>query len=146
MRRAAFALGAGGAGAAACVGAYNISRQHSRPMASYSQRMSLVPPGRDSIVPDSNISSQTVRQISSGSLTGFAAGVVVAIFSRTLALVGGLVTLVLHVAARQGIDIPGMVGADAILKRLHLWERTQSNPWFVSSFALTFTLAAFVRL
>lgn len=54
--------------------------------------------------------------------------------------------LVPQVAARQGIDIPHMVGADTVLKKLNLWERTQNNPWFVSSFALTFTLAAFVRL
>lgn len=70
MRRAALALGAGGASAAVCMGAYNLSRQYPRPMALSSQRMSLLSSGSDSIVPDSNISPQTVRQISSGSLSG----------------------------------------------------------------------------
>ncbi|KAK0384780.1 hypothetical protein NLU13_7258 [Sarocladium strictum] len=146
MRRAALALGAGGASAAVCMGAYNLTRQYPRPALYSLQRMSLMPSERASVAPDSNISSETVRQISSGSITGFAAGVIVAIFSRTLAILGGLTTLFMHLAARQGLDIPRMVGADTILKKLHLWERTQSNPWFVSAFALTFTLAAFVRL
>lgn len=73
MRRTALAIGAGGASAAVCMGAYNLTRQQSRPLAYSSQRMSLMPAGRDSIVPDSNISSETVRQISSGSLAGVSA-------------------------------------------------------------------------
>ncbi|KND92829.1 hypothetical protein TOPH_02572 [Tolypocladium ophioglossoides CBS 100239] len=98
--------------------------------------------------PGSSLSPQLVRQVSSGSLAGFAAGFFVALFSRTLVFLGGLLAVSLHIASCWGLGVPRLAGINQ-----QRWPGLSSvgrlgadNPWFTSSFALTFILAAFVRL
>ncbi|KAF4120258.1 histone H3 [Geosmithia morbida] len=92
------------------------------------------------------MSPQAVRQISKGSFTGFTAGLVVAIFSRTLASLGGLVALAIYVAGRYGIDIAQTLGIKKFVDTPSWWRRLGRCPLFTTSFAVTFTLAAFARL
>jgi hypothetical protein len=55
-----------------CCCAHNFS-QHQIPFTQpfpLAQRLSILPPGRDTAIPDANISPRTVQQISTGSLSG----------------------------------------------------------------------------
>jgi len=94
----------------------------------------------------SRISAQAVQQFSSGSLAGLCTGVVVALFSRTLVFLGSFFALTVYVASRYGIDLPRMLGVRRLVKQPAWWHKLEQSPWFTGSFALTFALAAFVRL
>ncbi|KAI5457920.1 hypothetical protein BGZ63DRAFT_407973 [Mariannaea sp. PMI_226] len=106
------------------------------------------------------LSPDTVAQISSGSVTdtsgsllrlafmllGFGVGLVVTVFSRTLAFLTGLVGLCLHVASRAGLDVPRVLGIQKYLDGNELWEKSKGKPWFTASFLATFLLATVVRI
>ncbi|KAF4467575.1 fun14 family [Fusarium albosuccineum] len=140
--RVAFRAMAAGVGPAACVGTFIATRPIIRCDA---PTLATGPPPRRR-QPSLDVSPDTVRQLSSGSVTGFGVGVVVALFSRTLALLSGLIALSLHIASRYGLDIPRTLGLDKYLNRSALWVRSKKNPLFTASFLVTFILAAFVRL
>ncbi|KAF4333041.1 histone H3-like centromeric cse-4 [Fusarium beomiforme] len=92
-----------------------------------------------------DIPPDTVRQLSSGSIAGFGVGVVVTLFSRTLAFFTGLIAFSIHVAARWGLDIPRTLGLEKLLKS-SIWNKSKDRPLFTASFLVTFILATFVRL
>ncbi|WZH43169.1 FUN14 family [Fusarium acuminatum] len=77
---------------------------------------------------------------------GFGVGVVVALFSRTLAFLAGLVAFSVHVASRWGLDIPRTLGLEKLLKNSSIWNKSKNRPVFTASFLVTFILATFVRL
>ncbi|KAM5353751.1 hypothetical protein ACJ41O_000401 [Fusarium nematophilum] len=140
--RVAFRAMAAGIGPAACVGTFIATRPVIRcdaPAFATGQPHQRRRPSFD-------VSPETVRQVSSGSVTGFGVGVVVALFSRTLALLSGLIALSIHVASRYGLDIPRTLGFDKYLNRNALWIKSKKNPLFTAAFLVTFILAAFVRL
>ncbi|KAJ4175105.1 hypothetical protein NW754_005524 [Fusarium falciforme] len=130
-----------GVGPAACVGAFVATRPVIR---CDGPTLATGPPRRRQ--PSLDISPDTVRQLSSGSVAGFGVGVLVGLFSKTLALLTGLVALSIHIASRYGLDITRTLGIDKYLNRSALWARSKKNPLWTSSFLVTFILAAFVRL
>ncbi|KAM0247678.1 hypothetical protein ACHAP5_003925 [Fusarium lateritium] len=143
---------------ATCVGAFIATRPVIRCDA---PTLATGPPPRRSRSLD--VSPDTVRQLSSGSIAGllslpdislshtqqflgFGVGVVVALFSRTLAFLAGLVAFSVHVASRWGLDIPRTLGLEKLLKKSSIWNKSKNRPLFTASFLVTFILATFVRL
>ncbi|CAI6082151.1 unnamed protein product [Clonostachys chloroleuca] len=77
---------------------------------------------------------------------GFGCGLIIAIFSRTLAFLGSILAVSVYVTSRYGIDLPQILGIKKFLLKSSVWRKLGGSPWFTASFALTFTLAAFVHL
>ncbi|CVL01890.1 uncharacterized protein FMAN_08021 [Fusarium mangiferae] len=125
---------------ATCVGAFIATRPVIRCDA---PTLATGPPSRRRPL---DVSPDTVRQLSSGSVAGFGIGVVVALFSRTLALLTGLIAFSIHVASRWGLDIPRTLGIEKLLKKSSVWNKSKERPLFTASFLVTFILATFVRL
>lgn len=157
----------------------------------------------------SRLSPEVVQQISSGSVagqysplallmpfrtiqscmcfdnllsTGLLAGLVTALFSRTLVFLGGAIALSFHVrifcsaclwnpvrwwtwksstkqasflisyvltsqfASRYGLDLSHAVGIDRIPGVSAIFQAGAQKPWFTSTFATMYILAAFCRL
>ncbi|KAL7787013.1 hypothetical protein V8C37DRAFT_391140 [Trichoderma ceciliae] len=93
------------------------------------------------------LSPDIIRQLSSGSIVGFSTGLVVSIFSRTLVLIGGVLTACYHLASSYKLGLPRIISFHKFLtEKVPLFKYGTRNGWFVASFALTFVLAAFVRL
>jgi hypothetical protein len=95
---------------------------------------------------ETKLSPRMVQQLSSGSLAGFCAGLVVAVFSRTLVILGTLFAFTILVASRYGLDLPQVLGVKRFVKGSPWWATIEQKPWFTASFTTTFALAAFVRL
>lgn len=85
-----------------------------------------------------------VKDVSQGSIYGFGCGLVVGFFSQALTLVAGLTMFTLHVLQRWGLDIPRLLGVKEKLNSAVL-NRPLGHAVFRLTFAVTFTLAAFVR-
>ncbi|KAK4176081.1 hypothetical protein QBC36DRAFT_188350 [Triangularia setosa] len=90
------------------------------------------------------LDSEIIRQLSSGSLSGFVAGLLISVFSKTLVLLAGIGMLTIQVASRSGLDL---------VKYLRLRERFQGSrvlaalnqhTAFKLSFAVAFALSAFM--
>ncbi|KAK2023846.1 FUN14 family protein [Colletotrichum zoysiae] len=90
------------------------------------------------------LSPDAMRQLSSGTLSGFGAGLLVGFLSHTLVLLTGLVMFTFYLAHRYGLDLPRLLGVRERLNKAVL-TRPFHNVVFRLSFAATFTLAAFVR-
>ncbi|KAG6042927.1 hypothetical protein E4U17_001166 [Claviceps sp. LM77 group G4] len=93
----------------------------------------------------SHLKQDTVHQISSGSVAGFLAGVATALLSQTLCIIGSVIVISFYVSSRYGLGsaLPRFVrvpGAHAI------YQAGIENPWFVFTFASTYTLSAFMHL
>ncbi|CAH0020225.1 unnamed protein product [Clonostachys rhizophaga] len=88
---------------------------------------------------------QVIKLIASFAL-GFGCGLIIAIFSRTLAFLGSILAVSIYVTSRYGIDLPQILGIKKFLLKSSVWRKLGGSPWFTASFALTFTLAAFVHL
>ncbi|KAH6893597.1 hypothetical protein B0T10DRAFT_482658 [Thelonectria olida] len=141
--RATFRAVAAGIGPAACAGSLLANRRAIRCDA---PSLAASPPPRHRRSPTLDLSPETVAQISSGSVAGFGVGLVVTLFSRTLAFLSGLVGLCLHIASRSGVDVPRMLGVQKYLDGNELWEKTKGKPWFTASFLATFLLATVMRI
>ncbi|GKU02872.1 histone H3 centromeric protein cse-4 [Fusarium langsethiae] len=125
---------------ATCVGAFVATRPVIRCDA---PTLATGPPRRNRSF---DVSPDTVRQLSSGSIAGFGIGVVVALFSRTLAFLAGVVAFSIHLASRWGLDIPRTLGIEKLLMKSSIWNKSKNRPLFTVSFLATFILATFVRL
>ncbi|KPM36892.1 hypothetical protein AK830_g9670 [Neonectria ditissima] len=141
--RMAFRAVAAGIGPAACAGSFLVNR---RAIRCDSPGLAASSPPRRRRPSALDVAPETVNQVSSGSVAGFATGLVVALFSRTLALFSGLFAVSLHIAARYGWDVTRILGIRKLLEGSALWEKTKGKPWFTTSFLVTFILAAFVHL
>ncbi|CAM1510301.1 Fc.00g006360.m01.CDS01 [Cosmosporella sp. VM-42] len=136
----AFAMGIG---PAACVGSFAV---HRRTIRCDSASFVSSPPARQRSSSSWEPSPETVRQVSGGSLAGFGTGLVVAIFSRTLAILGSLLALSIHIASRYGWDVSRLVPIDKFPGGSSIWKKYKGKPWFTLSFIVTFMLAAFAHL
>ncbi|KAH7144659.1 hypothetical protein B0J13DRAFT_555742 [Dactylonectria estremocensis] len=141
--RVAFRALATGIGPAACASSFLVNRRaiqcDTHPLAASS-------PSRQRRPSPVDLSPEVVSQLSSGSVLGFGTGLVLALFSRTLALLSGLFAISLHIASRYGYDVSRMLGIRKLLDGNALWEKSKGRPWFTVSFLMTFLLAAFVHL
>ncbi|KAF5499488.1 histone H3-like centromeric protein hH3v [Colletotrichum fructicola] len=82
--------------------------------------------------------------LSSGSMFGFGAGLLVGFLSHTLVLLAGLTIFAFYLANRYGIDLPQLLGLKERFNTVAS-NKPFRNSVFRLSFAATFTLAAFVR-
>ncbi|TGO42167.1 hypothetical protein BHYA_0011g00010 [Botrytis hyacinthi] len=91
------------------------------------------------------LDSKTVSQISSGSIVGLGAGLAVSTFSRSLALIIGLMVVGIQWASSHGLDIVPTDRIQRYIKHVDLRSLMEENVAFKVSFGTTFAMAAFMR-
>ncbi|KAI0382661.1 hypothetical protein F5Y04DRAFT_41410 [Hypomontagnella monticulosa] len=101
--------------------------------------MSSRPPVKEKLDPE------LLKQLSSGSVTGFVSGVIISIFSRTLVLLLGLSVVILQVASRCGIDLVQQLKLKQRLGNSRILAALEKNPAFKLSFGLFFAMSAFMQ-
>ncbi|KAN0103492.1 hypothetical protein V8E51_011805 [Hyaloscypha variabilis] len=96
-------------------------------------------------VVNGNLNPAAVRQISSGSIIGLCAGLVVSTFSRSLTLILGLLVVGVQWASSYGIHIIPYNRLQKYVTSIDLRSAVQDNVAFKLSFGTTFALAAFMQ-
>ncbi|KAF7874966.1 hypothetical protein EAF04_002139 [Stromatinia cepivora] len=91
------------------------------------------------------LNPKAVRQISSGSIIGLGAGLAVSTFSRSLALIIGLMIVGLQWASSHGLNLIPTDRIQRYIKHVNLRSAIQENVAFKVSFGTTFAMAAFMR-
>ncbi|TEY39864.1 hypothetical protein BOTCAL_0449g00010 [Botryotinia calthae] len=91
------------------------------------------------------LDSKTVGQISSGSIVGLGAGLAVSTFSRSLALIIGLMVVGIQWASSHGLNIIPTDRIQRYIKHINLRSLMEENVAFKVSFGTTFAMAAFMR-
>ncbi|KAG9246374.1 hypothetical protein BJ878DRAFT_497381 [Calycina marina] len=91
------------------------------------------------------IDSKAVRQISAGSIIGLVSSLTVSKFSKTLAILLGLIVVGVQVAASYGINVTPYGRLQKYVKSIDLRSAVQDNVAFKLSFGSTFALAAFMQ-
>lgn len=90
------------------------------------------------------LNAEVIKQLSSGSLTGFALGLVVSLFSKVLVLFIGLGITASQLASRLlGINVLDILKLRKRVDSSKILSSLNKNPVFKLSFGLTFALAAF---
>jgi len=105
------------------------------------------PHGRNAqtpVVRGGRLNPRAVRQISSGSIIGLCAGVLVSTFSKSLALLIGLGVVGIQVLSSYGINIIPYSKLQKYVTSIDLRSTVQDNVAFKISFGITFALAAFM--
>ncbi|KAH8598066.1 hypothetical protein B0O99DRAFT_53631 [Bisporella sp. PMI_857] len=113
------------------------------------------------VVQRGRLSPKAVRQFSSGSIIGLCAGLAVSTFSKSLALLIGLLVIgvqvilmsivtplwlnVTQVAAHYGINVIPYSLPQRYITSIDIRSAVQDNAAFKLSFGSTFTLAAFMQ-
>lgn len=96
------------------------------------------PRRKDGLNPD------MVKQLSTGSLSGFVAGLLVSVFSRTLVLLAGIGLVLIQVASRYGIDVVEQFGLKQRVKSSRILAALNHHAAFKLSFGVAFALSAFM--
>lgn len=113
------------------------------PMATVSESFKTY--SRDAKVPvfrDGRPNPQAYRQISAGSIAGLLGGVAVSTFSKTLAMLFGLLVFGVQYMASQGYNIIPTTKLQRYVKGIDLRSAVEDNVAFKLSFGLTFALAS----
>merc|ERR1712093_50677 len=97
------------------------------------------------VVREGRLNESAVRQISSGSIIGLCAGLAVSTFSRSLALILGLLVVGVQYASNHGINIIPYNRLQRYVTSIDLRSAVQDNVAFKISFGTTFALAAFMH-
>ncbi|KAK4238592.1 hypothetical protein C8A03DRAFT_33407 [Achaetomium macrosporum] len=90
------------------------------------------------------LDAETIKQLSGGSLSGFFAGLLVSVFSKTLVLLAGIGMVVIQVAARNGIDLVAYLRLKDRAKSSRILAALNRHMAFKLSFAVAFALSAFM--
>ncbi|KAL2164052.1 hypothetical protein VTH06DRAFT_3266 [Thermothelomyces fergusii] len=96
-------------------------------------------PGRKDL-----LDAETIKQLSSGSLSGFFAGLLVSVFSKTLVLLAGISMVLIQVAARSGIDLVATLRLKERASTSRILAMLNQHAAFKLSFALAFAISAFM--
>ncbi|KAK6849001.1 hypothetical protein PG995_012834 [Apiospora arundinis] len=86
-----------------------------------------------------------LRQLSGGSVSGFLAGLLVSVFSKTLVLLLGIFVVIVQVAARYGVDLVDQLRVKQRVKNSRVLEALRKDPAFKLSFGFFFAASAFLR-
>jgi len=86
-----------------------------------------------------------VRQISSGSIIGLCTGLLVSTFSKSLALILGLLVVGVQWASSYGINVIPYNRLQKYFTSIDLRSAVQDNVAFKLSFGTTFAMAAFME-
>ncbi|KAK4143876.1 uncharacterized protein C8A04DRAFT_28447 [Dichotomopilus funicola] len=90
------------------------------------------------------LNPDTVKQLSGGSLAGFAAGLLVSVFSKTLVLLAGIGMVVIQVAARNGMNLISMFKLKERANTSRILALLNRHTAFKLAFAVAFSLSAFM--
>ncbi|KAI1812854.1 hypothetical protein GGS20DRAFT_512670 [Poronia punctata] len=86
-----------------------------------------------------------MKQLSGGSVTGFLAGLLVSVFSRTLVLLLGVSVVIVQIAAKYGINIVDQLRLKQRLGNSRVRAALEKDPLFKVSFGIFFALSAFMQ-
>lgn len=100
---------------------------------------------RTPVVRNGGLNPSAVRQISSGSIIGLCAGILVSTFSRPLALLLGLMVVGVQWASSYGINVIPYDRLQKYFTSIDVRSSVQDNVAFKLSFGTTFALAAFMH-
>ncbi|KAK3939956.1 hypothetical protein QBC46DRAFT_386719 [Diplogelasinospora grovesii] len=89
------------------------------------------------------LSPEVIKQLSGGSLSGFAIGVLVSVFSKTLVLLLGLGIVAIQVASRYGINLVDTLKLRKRFSSSKILSALDRHAAFKLAFGLTFALSAF---
>ncbi|MCJ1275609.1 hypothetical protein MMC21_003412 [Puttea exsequens] len=95
------------------------------------------------IVKDGRLNPQAYGQVSAGSICGLLGGMAVSTFSKTLALLFGMLVLGVQFLAQRGYNIIPTSKIQKYVKGIDLRSAIEDNAAFKLSFGTTFMLAAF---
>jgi len=101
---------------------------------------------RTPVLRNGRLNPGAVRQISSGSIIGLCSGLLVSTFSRSLALLIGLLVVGVQWASSYGISVIPYNRLQKYVTSIDLRSAVQDNVAFKLSFGTTFALAAFMQL
>ncbi|KAL2270456.1 hypothetical protein VTJ83DRAFT_2640 [Remersonia thermophila] len=87
-----------------------------------------------------------VRELSMGSVSGFVAGLLVSVFSKTLVLLAGIGIVVVQVAAKSGIDLVAYLKLKERANLSRILATLNRHAAFKLSFGLAFAMSAFMSL
>ncbi|KAK3905107.1 hypothetical protein C8A05DRAFT_31103 [Staphylotrichum tortipilum] len=90
------------------------------------------------------LDAETIKQLSGGSLSGFAAGLLVSVFSKTIVLLAGIAMMVIQVAAHNGVDLVTSLQLRKRLNSSRILAALDQHTAFKLAFGLAFTLSAFM--
>ncbi|CAL3965655.1 hypothetical protein PZA11_002547 [Diplocarpon coronariae] len=102
-------------------------------------------PAKVPVVREGRLNARAVRQVSAGSIAGLSAGFAVSTFSRSLALILGLLVVGVQYASNHGINIIPYGRLQKYVTSIDLRSALQDNVAFKVSFATTFALSAFMQ-
>ncbi|KAG4442576.1 hypothetical protein IFR05_001906 [Cadophora sp. M221] len=97
------------------------------------------------VLKEGRLNEKAVRQISSGSIIGLCAGLAVSTFSKSLALILGLLVVGVQYASNHGVNIIPYNRLQKYVTSIDLRSAVQDNVAFKISFGTTFALAAFMQ-
>ncbi|KAI0480790.1 hypothetical protein GGR56DRAFT_290275 [Xylariaceae sp. FL0804] len=86
-----------------------------------------------------------MKQLSSGSITGFVAGLLVSIFSRTLVLLFGASVVLVQVAKKYGLDIVQQLQLKQRVGNSRILAALEKDPVYTLSFGIFFAASAFMH-
>ncbi|KAK1781671.1 hypothetical protein QBC45DRAFT_404466 [Copromyces sp. CBS 386.78] len=90
------------------------------------------------------LNPETVKQLSSGSLGGFATGLLISVFSKTLVLLAGVGMVIVQVASRYGINLVDMLHLRDRVNSSKILKALQHKVAFKLAFGISFALSAFM--
>lgn len=91
------------------------------------------------------LNPEIMRQLSGGSVTGFIAGLVISVFSKTLVLLLGISIVLIQVAARYGINIMQQLRVKERVEESRVIAALRKDPAYKISFGLFFAMSAFMK-
>ncbi|KAK0718364.1 hypothetical protein B0T26DRAFT_646483 [Lasiosphaeria miniovina] len=90
------------------------------------------------------LNSEIIKQLSGGSLSGFCAGLLVSVFSRTLVLLMGVSIVFIQVASRYGINVVEQLNLKKRVESSKILTMLSKNTAFKVAFGASFALSAFM--
>ncbi|TDZ18326.1 hypothetical protein Cob_v008747 [Colletotrichum orbiculare MAFF 240422] len=90
------------------------------------------------------LSPEAIQQLSTGSVSGLGAGLLVGLLSHALFFVAGMAVFTIYISQRYGLDLLDVVGFRDRLRKVGI-PKLFRNAVFRISFAAAFTLAAIAR-
>lgn len=143
-RRAAFAAGTGMLGCSAWLAARHAAPRYRLDSLAVPRPSTMAAP-REKEVSRGGLDPEMIRQLSGGSVTGFVAGLLISVFSRTLVLLLGLSVVAVQVAARYGVDVMQQLKVKERIGNSKILAALERDAAFKLSFGFFFAMSAFMR-
>ncbi|KAG5930668.1 hypothetical protein E4U42_000008, partial [Claviceps africana] len=76
----------------------------------------------------------------------FLSGLATALLSQTLCIIGSVIAISFFICSRYGLGPSRLLHLNKVPGAHAIYEAGMKNPWFISTFMLTYILGAFTRL